>query len=94
MGGTAATPAWTATDEARYQQSLQQLLQLVALREQLWPRIRERMSQAAGRMLGVSNGGAVGGTSEQLLHWAVIQRLRQLQRVQRQWQRLQPSNSS
>lgn len=95
-GTTAPTPVWTPADEARYQHSLQQLLQLVALREQAWPHIQAWHNRAAGRALGPGGRAAAaaesspeGSSRQQLLHWAVMQRLCHMQKVQRQWQKLE-----
>jgi hypothetical protein len=90
-----AAAAWSAADEARHQRSLQQLAALVALREQAWPQIQAWLHRAVSRRQAVgaaseaaaSPGGC--SPSEQLAHWATIQRLRQLQKIQNQWRRLQ-----
>lgn len=87
-----AGAGWTPADEARYQHSLQQLHALVALRHQAWPQIQAWMDRRAASSSPGAGGiqaGSQCSSSEQLAHWATMQRLRQLQHIQRQWQRLQ-----
>ena len=92
--GSAASAGlgWTPADEARYQHSLQQLQALVALRHQAWPQIQawmDRRAASSSQGAGGIQAGSQCSPSEQLVHWATMLRLRQLQHIQRQWQRMQ-----
>ncbi|PRW20375.1 40S ribosomal S7 isoform A [Chlorella sorokiniana] len=81
-----APRVWTAADEAHYQESLVQLRQLVALREQAWPRVEDwynRRAQAAGAAPGAA------AALPLLLRWAVAARIAALRHMQQQWQAAQ-----
>lgn len=64
-----------------------QLRQLVALREQAWPRIQHWYNRRAAAAAGAAP--CASAALPHLLRWAVVARLVQLRRIQQQWQAAQ-----
>lgn len=92
----AAPQLWTPADEQRYQQSIAQLARLVQLRASLWPRIQAWYRLRAALHASVLRASAAGSQAplQLLLRWAVMQRLRQLQHMQQEWQQRQELEAS
>lgn len=82
----AAPLVWTAAAEQRYQQHLMRLAQLTQLRASLWPGVQAWLRHQAALRALTPPATQQGSPLQHLLRWAVMQRLRQLQQLQRQWQ--------